>query len=60
MAFLLYHVSPFSFPFYSAVNNLLLSAPEYYLQISLVCSTLHSQAIYKSIKSGSIHRLSSP
>lgn len=34
--------------------------PGYYLQISLVCSTFHSQATYKSIKIGSIYRLSSP
>lgn len=61
MAFLLFRVSKsFSFPFYSAVNNLLLNVPEYYLQISLVCSTFCSQAIYKSIKIGSIFRLSSP
>lgn len=60
MAFLLFHVSPFSFPFYSAVNNLLLNMPEYYLQISLPCSTFRSQAIYRSIKIGTIYRLSSP
>lgn len=61
MAFLLFHVSmSFSFPFYSAVNYLLLNVPEYYLQISLVRSTFCSQVIYESIKIGSIYRLSSP